>query len=264
MVNHGQGPSNPACTRPGCARRVRAARIKTKYLATQFGNGKRPACEAPVVRQTNTKPMEIINLNLNQVQKASGVLSAAFFEYPMFIFYFPDPKRRTRYLPWYFRNVLRSALSYGEVFTTTDISGVIFTLPPDHAKLTIWEYVQNGFFLTPFILGLRNYKRSMDCERFVGNTQKRMLKNRPHYYLWGLAVDPNQMAKGIGAALMQPVIEKADAEETPIYLETHVDNNVPYYQKHGFELIHITSIPKYDLPLWCMLREPRKTWFHSA
>jgi ribosomal protein S18 acetylase RimI-like enzyme len=200
--------------------------------------------------------MEIIKLDSRQVKKASNVLSASFFDYPMFTFYFPDPKRRTRYLPWYFQNVLNCALRYGEVYTTPDTSGVIFTLPPGHTKISLWEYIQNGFLLTPFLLGFRNYKQSMDCESFVAYTQENLMKNRPHYYLWGLAVDPSQKAKGIGAALMLPVLAKADAQKIPVYLETHDEKNVRYYQKHGFDLIHTVRIPKYELPIWCMLRKP--------
>ena len=37
--------------------------------------------------------------------------------------------------------------------------------------------------------------------------------DRPHYYLWGLTVDPSQKRKGIGTALLKPVIEKADVEQ---------------------------------------------------
>ena len=200
--------------------------------------------------------MEIIKLDPRQAKKASAVLSASFFDYPMFTFYFPDPKRRTRYLPWYFQNILNCALRYGEVYTNPEISGVIFTLPPEHTKFSMWEYIQNGFLLTPFLLGFRNYKQSMDCERFVGYTQENLMKNRPHYYLWGLAVDPSRKAKGIGAALMLPLLAKADAQKIPVYLETHDEKNVCYYQKHGFDLIHTARIPKYELPIWCMLREP--------
>jgi len=200
--------------------------------------------------------MEIIKLDPSYIQKASTVLAASFFNYPMFMFYFPDPRRRTRYLPWYFRNILNCAMHYGEVYTTPEISGVIFTLTPDHTKITLWEYIQNGFFLTPFLLGFRNYKQSMDCERFVEYTQERLMKNRPHYYLWGLAVDPGRQVTGIGAALMLPVLTKADDKKVPVYLETHDEKNVSYYQKHGFGLIDTVRIPKYELPVWCMLREP--------
>jgi len=200
--------------------------------------------------------MEIIKLDPRQAKKASDVLSASFFDYPMFTFYFPDPKRRTRYLSWYFQNILNCALRYGEVYTTPEINGVIFTLPPGHTKISMWEYIQNGFLLTPFLLGFRNYNRSMDCERFVGSTQEKLMENRPHFYLWGLGVEPGWKAKGIGAALMLPVLAKTDAQKIPVYLETHDEKNVRYYQKHGFSLILTARIPKYDLPIWCMLREP--------
>ena len=200
--------------------------------------------------------MEIIRLNSRQLKRASDVLAASFFNYPMFAFYFPNPKRRARYLPWYLRNVLRTALRYGEVYTTSEIAGVIFTLPPGHTKITLWEYIQNGFFLTPFLLGLRNYVRSMTCEGFVGDTQEMLMQDRAHYYLWGLAVAPGHQGKGIGTTLMQPVLAKADAQKMPVYLETHDENNVRYYQRYGFGLIHTAKVPKYDLPIWCMLREP--------
>jgi ribosomal protein S18 acetylase RimI-like enzyme len=96
----------------------------------------------------------------------------------------------------------------------------------------------------------------MDCENYVGYTQEKIMKNRPHYYLWGLAVDHRQKAKGIGTALMSPVLTNADAQNLPIYLETHDENNVRYYQRYGFYLIYTDRIPKYELPIWCMLREP--------
>jgi ribosomal protein S18 acetylase RimI-like enzyme len=200
--------------------------------------------------------MEIIKLDSRQINRASEVLAASFFNYPMFTFYFPDPQRRTRYLPWYFTQILKTALRYGAVFTNPDVTGVIFTLPPGHTKISMWEYMQSGFLLTPFVMGLRNYQRSMECEDFVGITQIELMKNRPHYYLWGLAVDPRQKCQGIGTALLQPLLVTADAQKMPIYLETHDEKNVRYYQKYGFDLISSTSIPKYQLPLWCMLREP--------
>ncbi|QRN82864.1 GNAT family N-acetyltransferase [Chloroflexota bacterium] len=103
-------------------------------------------------------------------------------------------------------------------------------------------------------LGLRNYMRSMECENFVGATHIALMKNRPHYYLWGLAVEPAKKSLGIGSALMQPLLAQADAQKMPIYLETHDEKNVRYYQKHGFDLLHTACIPKYQLSFWCMMR----------
>jgi ribosomal protein S18 acetylase RimI-like enzyme len=200
--------------------------------------------------------MEIIKLDPRQKKKAADVVAAAFYDYPMFTFYFPDPKRRTRYLPWYLGNVLNCALRFGDVYTTPEISGVGFTLPPGHTKMSMWEYLQNGFALSPLFLGFHEYARSMECEDFVGLTHEKIMAGRPHYYLWGLAIDPSHKRTGIGTALMQPIIAKADAEKKPIYLETHNEKNVAYYQRLGFFLAHTDKIPKHDLPIWCMVREP--------
>ena len=199
--------------------------------------------------------MEIMRLENRQLHKASEVLAAAFFEYPMFTFYFPEPRHRSRYLPWYFKNILTTALRYGAVYTTPEISGVVFTLPPGHTKISIPEYLQCGFFLTPLVMGLRNYVRSMECEDFVGVTQIEIMANRPHYYLWGLAVEPGQKRQGIGASLLKVLLNQADAEGMPIYLETHDEHNVAYYQRYGFDLVRATQIPKHHLPIWCMVRE---------
>jgi ribosomal protein S18 acetylase RimI-like enzyme len=200
--------------------------------------------------------LQITNLQPHQKNKAAMVLSAAFFDYPMFVFYFPDVERRKRYLPWYLGKVLNCALRYGEVLTTPDISGVIFTLPPGHTRISQWEYIRNGFLLTSLYMGPREFNRSNFCEDFVGSTHEEIMKGRPHTYLWGLVVDPAQKARGIGRALLQPVLAKADVEKMPVYLETHDENNVAYYQRHGFDLARAGRIPKYDLPIWCMVREP--------
>jgi ribosomal protein S18 acetylase RimI-like enzyme len=200
--------------------------------------------------------MEILKLNPCQKERAANVLAAAFFDYPMFTHYFPDPQRRRRSLSWYMRNVLNCALRYGEVHTDSELTGVIFTLPPGHTKLSIWEYIRNGFLLTSVHMGIHNFARSQLCEDFVSDMHERIMAGRPHYYLWGLAVDPGQQRSGIGKALMEPFILKAGVEQKPIYLETHEEKNVAYYQKMGFNLVDTGKIPDCDLQIWCMVRNP--------
>ena len=203
--------------------------------------------------------VKITPLEDRNLRDASKLLSAAFFNYPMFVFYFPNPSRRSPHLPWYLQNVLRCALRYGEAWTTPQTSGVLFALPPGHTSLSIREYVRNGFLLTPLVLGFRLYVQSMECEGFVGRAQKDVMEGRPHYYLWGVAVDPAEQGKGIGDALIRSFLARTDAEGMPVYLETHDRRNVGYYERHGFELVLQTSIPKHDLPIWCMRRQPTES-----
>lgn len=162
--------------------------------------------------------MEIIKLDPKNKKKAAAVVAAAFFHYPMFTFYFPDEKRRVKELPWYMEQVLNCALAYGEVYTNPEGSGVVFILPPGHTKISQWEYMQHGFAVTPVVLGLKDFARSQECEAFVADTHERLMKDRPHYYLWGLTVDPKVKKQGIGSALLKKVLDIADAAKMPMYL----------------------------------------------
>lgn len=201
--------------------------------------------------------MEVVRLDPSQVKRASEVIALAFYDYPMFATVFPDPRRRDRYLSWYLRNVLNCALRFGEVYTTRSVLGVVFILPPGHTRISIWEYIRNGFLPTPFVLGIRNYWRSMGYLALAEQMQMELTRGRPHYYLWGLAVEPGHQRRGIGTALMSPVLAKADALELPVYLETHVEGNIAYYRRFGFELIQTVELQGREASLFCMLREPR-------
>ena len=200
--------------------------------------------------------MEIVRLARTHLRKAANVAAAAFYDYPLFAFVFPAPRRRTRYLPWYLRNVLSCALSYGEIYTTRDIRGVAFALPPGHTKVSIWEYIRHGFLPTPFVLGVRHFVRSMKYLGLAEHMQEQLTRGRPHYYLWGLAVEPTHQRQGLGKALMGPITAKADALGVPVYLETHVRSNAQYYQRRGFRLLRTVQLKGHEFPLFCMLREP--------
>lgn len=165
--------------------------------------------------------MEIIKLDKNQVKRAAEVVASAFFNYPMLVHYFPNLRKRKRWLPWYMKKTLNCAIHYGEAFYTNDFSGVIFFLPPGHTRLTTGEYIQNGFLLLPLVMGLKDYSRSDECEKFVADTHERLMDGRKHYYLWGLVADPKAQRKGVGSALISILLNKADAENMPVYLETH-------------------------------------------
>jgi ribosomal protein S18 acetylase RimI-like enzyme len=76
----------------------------------------------------------------------------------------------------------------------------------------------------------------------------------PHWYLFVLAVEPACQRQGIGGALLQPVLASADATGTPCYLETHIDHNVRFYQRHGFEVMSAAPVRDGDMTIYAMLR----------
>ena len=200
--------------------------------------------------------MKITMLDKKMQKQAAAVVADAFFDYPMMQHYFPNAKKRKRALPWYMKKTLGCAMRYGEAVITENCSGVMFTLPPENVRLTDAQYIKCGFLFVPFVMGFRNYRKSNVCERFVADTHEQLMNGQKHYYLWGLVANPTAQRSGVGKALLKTLTTKADLENLPVYLETHDQRNVSYYNKFGFDLVSEVTIPGHDLDLWCMVREP--------
>ena len=65
----------------------------------------------------------------------------------------------------------------------------------------------------------------------------------PHYYLAVLGTDPDEQGRGIGSALIQPVLETCDRDEVPAYLESSKERNIDFYARHGFRVTDELVLP---------------------
>ena len=75
-----------------------------------------------------------------------------------------------------------------------------------------------GLIAAPRRLGIRGFARMLQVSTEWEHLQK--LEPSHHWYLMILGVVPADQGRGIGGALMQPVLEEADREGVPCYLET--------------------------------------------
>jgi GNAT superfamily N-acetyltransferase len=75
----------------------------------------------------------------------------------------------------------------------------------------------------------------------------------PHWYLSLLGTDPSFQRRGVGSALLAPVLARAHEQGIPAYLETQKEMNVPYYRRHGFELVEQIQARGCP-PMWTMSR----------
>ena len=55
---------------------------------------------------------------------------------------------------------------------------------------------------------------------------------------------------------MRPILARAGAEGLPCYLETQNERNVPFYERHGFEVVSDGEVPKRGLRGWAMVGDP--------
>jgi GNAT superfamily N-acetyltransferase len=78
----------------------------------------------------------------------------------------------------------------------------------------------------------------------------------PHYYLPIVGVEPDRQGRGIGTALMRPILDRCDQTATPAYLEATTPRNRACYLRQGFEVTEEFRFPKEGPPAWRMWREP--------
>jgi ribosomal protein S18 acetylase RimI-like enzyme len=200
--------------------------------------------------------MKITQLKPSDKIIAAGVLARSFYDYPLFTYYWPDPKRRSRYFQWYCGCILNYGLKFAEVYTTPEVRGISIWFPPGKTQITTWRYVRSGFLLLPIHMGARQFfEQTMKAEDMVSQIHRELMPGN-HWYLWVLAVDPGYQHQGIGTTLMQPGLENADAQRLPCYLETCGEKNVSFYQKRGFDVALTKQIQSSDLSICFLIRKP--------
>ncbi|MHB8467633.1 MAG: GNAT family N-acetyltransferase [Acidimicrobiales bacterium] len=185
------------------------------------------------------------------IEALSDVLQAAFWDDPVMAWLLPSEKSRSRKLAGLFQVLMKAHyLSMRTTWTTADQVGGALWAPPGHWKIPNWDVFKAGPGLA-VAMGLR----SIPALRFLEVVDRQHPKE-PHWYLGILGTSPAHQGKGVGSALMQPVLERCDREGVPAYLESSKETNIPFYSRHGFVLTGEISAPG-GPTVWPMWREPQ-------
>lgn len=185
------------------------------------------------------------------IEALGDVLQAAFWDDPVMTWMLPHEESRSRRMAGLFRVLLKAHyMSMHTVWTTADQAGGALWAPPGHWKIPNWELVKASPGLA-VSLGVR----SIPALRFLEDIDREHPKE-PHWYLGVLGTGPAHQGKGIGSALMRPVLERCDTEGVPAYLESSKESNIPFYARHGFVVTGEVSAPG-GPTLWPMWRDPQ-------
>jgi GNAT superfamily N-acetyltransferase len=146
---------------------------------------------------------------------------------------------------------------HGKLNTNKDCNACACWLPPNKTEMTVLTLLQTFFKIPLSIIQFPAEKKwhAIDIFNYLGEHQKKCI-TKPHWYLMQLAVAPEYQGKGIGSALIQPVLQHADNNNLECYLETETELNVKFYRKNGFFVENEFLIPKYNLHFYAMIRKP--------
>ena len=150
----------------------------------------------------------------------------------------------------FFAMVMRDMLRHESVFTTAGCFGAAFWIPP---------YPQLASLRDRLAMAARWYVALGRRSREIGEQLTRIERahpQEPHWYLAVLGTDPRHQGRGVGSALLAPILARCDADRVPAYLESSKRANVPFYERHGFRVVGELAIRGGPV-IWRMLREAR-------
>src|SRR3954462_10193046 len=80
----------------------------------------------------------------------------------------------------------------------------------------------------------------------------------PHGWLPAAGPPPAARRAGLGTAVLQPVLERCDAEGVPAAATVYTSTVVRWLQRSGFAVTHSTrTAVDHELPIWTLVRRPR-------
>jgi GNAT superfamily N-acetyltransferase len=186
------------------------------------------------------------------VPRLARVLARAFEPDPAAAWFFPDDRRRLRRLERAFDVALRRVfLPRGACFTTRGVVGGAIWSAPGAWRLGAWAQLR----LLPATARAygRDLPRSMRGFSFL---ERKHPERPPHWYLPFIGVDPDWQGRGLGTALLRPILERCDDEGLPAFLEASTPRNRACYERSGFAVVEAIRIPR-GPRWWQMWREPR-------
>jgi GNAT superfamily N-acetyltransferase len=185
-----------------------------------------------------------------------AVTSRAFWCDPLIDVFCRDMLHEYRLLPAVFRVYLRDLRAPGAEVWTGEHGG---------ARRGVAGWLPPGAFPRPLLRESRHVARSLAVVA-RGRHRLRALRlarevdrhhpHEPHWYLALLATDPTVQGRGIGSAMLAPVLDRCDRDATFAYTETQKEANVSWYARAGFAVTREIRLP--DTPtVWCLRRPPR-------
>ena len=202
----------------------------------------------------------VVSLQPEQINEACQILTKAFFNLPVYEWIFPNINHRKRVLPWFFGSWVRYCLNNGEVITTPDLEGVGGCVNPKSMRDPRRRTIEiRRWHQAPLRMGLRSFWRARNFVKHLGVLRNQHAPPHPYIHVVFIGVDPSCRRIGVAKALYDFFIENVNRDGLPCYAETYIEKNLKIFSKFGFEVVHESEIPGLGIPIWSIIRWPKRS-----
>jgi ribosomal protein S18 acetylase RimI-like enzyme len=203
---------------------------------------------SPELDRSETAPdIRVKTAGTDDQSRLIATMSLAFSTDPAVRWMYPAPETYLEYFPQFVSAFGGRAFESGTAHFIGDVQAVALWLPPDIQPDE--EALMNLFQRT---VPEQNQQALFSMFEQMGDYHP----HEPHWYLPLIGVDPIQQRKGYGSMLLEHAIKVCDEDQMPAYLESSNPENIPLYQRHGFEVLGIIQAGT-SPPVTPMLRHPR-------
>ena len=211
-----------------------------------------PAGSEPLVAAPGVGQPALRLATADDVPRLAGVLADAFMNDPVYTWLLPGSLRlKTRLQAVFAAEMEQYALpNGGAIWTTSAYEGAVIELPPG-----AWEMPKSFTGKEAFRWVRAFGMRSPLAMRVQRAMEERHLRE-PHFYVRTVGVRTALQGRGVGSALMQPTLQRADSAGLPAYIEASSERSAALYERLGFVHMDVVELPEGGPPVWLMRRPP--------
>ncbi len=190
---------------------------------------------------------EVRRADAGDAEAISALLAAAFADYAWTRWTVDSDNHGARLAALQRLALTELVLPFGEAWLAMDdagaaVSAAMWMRPDVSVPVEVWERLAP---LTAEIEGTRHVA-SVAAEALCEPYRP----TEPHYYLGAVGTLPSHRRRGFAAAVLGPVLDRAD----PAFLETCGEGNVAFYESLGFAVTASVAVAAGGPTVWMMQR----------
>jgi GNAT superfamily N-acetyltransferase len=184
------------------------------------------------------------------VPALAAMLARAFADDPIARWSCPRGDLRPGVLEGFHGARARQLIRDGEVWMSGDGASAALWADPGHWKTSFRDDLE----LAASMRDPRLWRRAPLIGYGLLGLEGHHPPQPPHWYLAVLGTDPAAQGRGLGSAVLAPVLEGCDRDGIGAYLVSSKERNIDFYARFGFRVTREVRLPR-GPRAWLMWRD---------